>query len=237
MKVREAGILYVIIPCYNEEKRIRPEVFEQTRSCKFVFVDDGSSDGTYSILERLSSCEHIDSFRINKNVGKANAVREGYQFLSSSLESEDHVGYLDADLSTTLEDFFELETFLGEHDLIMGSRDRRGNSRVVRRKERHFAGRIVAFILGALFKLPFYDTQCGAKVMGFSSAQQVFLRPFVTRWFVDVEIILRLGAERTREVPLKGWKHVGGSSIGFGSVPSIAKDIARLAWAYRGKRF
>lgn len=81
-------ILYLIIPCYNEEKvlPITSKLFlekikkliknkEISEDSKIVFVNDGSNDSTYQIIEKLSS-EHknIEGISLSRNRGHQNAL-------------------------------------------------------------------------------------------------------------------------------------------------------------------
>jgi hypothetical protein len=72
-------------------------------------------------------------------------------------------------------------------------------------------------------RLPVYDTQCGAKLFRSGPALEAALAaPFVSRWVFDVELLLRLlsgegadriGPEQMRELPLRTWRDVGGSTL------------------------
>ena len=81
-------------------------------------------------------------------------------------------------------------------------------------------GRFFATLIGWTIKIPFYDTQCGAKVFSSDVVPTIISTPFVSRWLFDVEIILRLkqllGKEVTSllyEYPISEWNDVKGSKI------------------------
>ena len=94
----------IIVPCYNESGRLNAgEFLEWARrepELHFLFVNDGSTDGTIEPLVRLSGAcpERIRSIEPERNGGKAGAVRRG--FPESFDSGYDVIGYRDADLAT-----------------------------------------------------------------------------------------------------------------------------------------
>ena len=91
----------IIIPVYNEEEGLLL-FYEETKkvllSCeayqfRFLFVNDGSSDGTLSVLKELSEKEGIKYLSFSRNFGKEAAIYAGLQAASSDL-----VILMDADL-------------------------------------------------------------------------------------------------------------------------------------------
>ena len=92
----------VILPCYNEAKRLPIEQFLAFDSDhyhqKFIFVNDGSADSTLQVLESLHARAPGRYYvhNLTKNVGKAEATRAG--LLLAFQENPDYVGFWDADL-------------------------------------------------------------------------------------------------------------------------------------------
>jgi glycosyltransferase involved in cell wall biosynthesis len=207
-----------------------------------LFVDDGSTDGTTAMLERLAaSHERASVLRLAHNSGKAEAVRRG---IVSALDGgADVVGYWDADLSTPLEAIADLLAVL-EADAglvsVMASRVRMLGTTIDRRATRHYTGRVFATIASLALGIAVYDTQCGAKLYRATPAvREAFSRPFRSRWAFDVEILDRLLAPGTstdeasqliREVPLATWRDAPGSKLGL--VPSLGATwhVARLGF-------
>ena len=73
----------IVVPCYNEDHRLDTQQFlEYTReniNVSFIFVDDGSSDNTHSIIQNLESkSRQIMTVFLDKNCGKGEAVRQGF---------------------------------------------------------------------------------------------------------------------------------------------------------------
>src|SRR5437868_14154596 len=100
----------IIIPCYNEAKRLHKNAFVQFISIHpdvhIYFVNDGSTDGTGNILKELQEQSlSISIINLQQNKGKGEAIRAGMLQLYHEYE---YIGYLDADLSTSLEEFYNL---------------------------------------------------------------------------------------------------------------------------------
>ena len=96
----------LVVPCYNEAGRLKPEVFlergEAGRDIGFLFVDDGSTDATPSILADMASRSGgtISVLTMKRNLGKASAVRLG--MLAVFERKPEFAGFWDADLATPL---------------------------------------------------------------------------------------------------------------------------------------
>src|SRR5215211_1609980 len=222
----------IVIPCYNEAKRLQVPRF-QAFTCarhllRFLFVNDGSTDGTEKVLEALQvfDPQRFTLYDLPKNVGKAEAVRQGV--LRACAGGAEYVGYWDADLATPLEAIPVFCDLLeGRPDLLIvfGARVRLLGRVIERRALRHYLGRVFATAASLVLGIAIYDTQCGAKLFRtLSEIQALFHQPFATRWLFDVEILARWmharrGADRppiediVYEFPLHQWRDVAGSKV------------------------
>ena len=155
----------VIIPCYNEERRLKVESFhsflDSNKSIDLLFVNDGSLDKTQVVLGQLEALfENVSVLNLEQNVGKASAIRKGMLHVLD--KDYDHIGYFDADLATPLK---EIPRFLNifedcNIDLVMGTRILRLGGDIQRKWNRHFLGRLFATFASFSLQLPVYDTQC-----------------------------------------------------------------------------
>ena len=244
----------IVIPCYNEESRLDSSVFRDftnsSHSITFLFVNDGSTDKTLSILESLVASDpgKFALLNLQPNRGKAEAVRRG--ILSAIDSHPDYVGFWDADLATPLEAiarFLEMAESRPDLEMIIGSRVKLLGRRIERRRSRHYLGRCFATAVSAVLGLEVYDTQCGAKLFrALSGSRALFQQPFLSRWIFDVEIIARLiqarrGNESRQpkhviyEFPLTEWRDVPGSKLRSSDFFRAAWELARIRNCYFGK--
>jgi glycosyltransferase involved in cell wall biosynthesis len=218
----------IVVPCFNEEGRLKLEEFKrfinESSGIELLFVDDGSKDDTWRILQEMASGneQKVYTLKLHKNQGKAEAVRQGV--LAALKHNPEYIGFWDADLAVPMEDvkWFE-ETLTGNNKLkmVIGCRLKRLGSNIERSSFRHYLGRSFATIVSIHLRLPVYDTQCGAKLLTSELCRQVFAEPFSSKWFFDVEIFKRMiriyGTQTTigsvLELPLKQWIDGGGSKV------------------------
>ena len=221
-------MFYIVIPCYNEEKRLDKGIFvnfmDRYVNEILLFVNDGSTDKTLSIIEHLQESfpKRIMILSLKKNSGKAAAVRYGILKLINNSPEDSTIGFYDSDHSTPIEEMVIMNKILIEKNiaLVAGSRIKKMGSKILRNPLRHIFGRLAATLIGYIIKLGFYDTQCGAKVMTKSAATIAFKDEFISNWLFDVEIILRLKkkfgnkiSDQIFEYPLTQWIFKEGSKI------------------------
>src|SRR5215469_3278988 len=241
----------IVVPCYNEARRLRVADFAAyAAACpdiEFLFVDDGSHDQTWDVLENLrrQAGPSVHLLRKMSNGGKAEAVRDGMNHALNHLAPE-IVGFWDADLATPLEAIQDLRCVLLRQpsiEMVFGSRVRLLGRRIERRPVRHYLGRLFATVVSHLRRLPIYDTQCGAKLFRANAALRDVLRdPFASRWVFDVEMIARLirlaggdahqVAGRIYEFPLNVWEDVVGSKVKPTDFFKALRDVLRIRRRY-----
>ena len=109
----------IVVPCYNEETRIDVDYFEYLirELGKFhfylLFVNDGSSDSTGALLDKLGELG-AKTLHLEKNVGKAEAIRNGLIASNSAYPNCEVFGYLDADAAFGASDVIELAHSIDE---------------------------------------------------------------------------------------------------------------------------
>jgi len=217
----------VLIPCYNEEKRLPFDKFkafvEEHSNYSLLFVNDGSKDNTLDILNSFAN-EHaaIEVLNLYKNSGKAEAVRQG--MLHAIKANPDFVALYDADMATPAEDLHAMIELAEKqsYNMVIGSRILRLGGAIDRTFVRGIMGRIFASAASRVLQgLTVYDTQCGAKVFHTPVAQIIFAQPFITNWIFDVELFARLIKQygmqnmytKVYEFPLTAWRDVHGSKL------------------------
>lgn len=248
--MKDDALILVVVPCYNEAGRLPVERFlhsaEKEERLHFLFVNDGSSDATASVLEEISKRNpgQISWLHLPQNAGKAEAVRQG---IRKGLEQNlfDFIGFLDADLSSPPEEILYLKAFSdfrgGGHTFLFGSRMKHLGSSIYRQPMRHYFGRVAATAASVALNLPVYDTQCGVKLMKAILCENLFEKPFLSRWLFDVELFFRLKSiysqnefeSHVLEVPLREWREAPGTKLGTGDVLKVPLELWRIRQHYQ----
>jgi dolichyl-phosphate beta-glucosyltransferase len=241
----------VVVPCFNEAERLPVAAFlafaERASGIDFLFVNDGSTDATLEVLDKLRARapERFSLLDQQPNRGKAEAVRLGMR--TAFARHPDFAGYWDADLATPLEEipaFIEVLERRPESLIVFGSRVRLLGRMIERRPFRHYLGRVFATVASLLLDLPVYDTQCGAKLFrNTPEMASLFEEPFCTNWVFDVELVARLIRTRRTaggappsasiyELPLRCWHDVAGSKVRGSDFVKAVAELARIRRRY-----
>ena len=186
----------VLIPAYNEEKRIGP-VIDAVRKHDFVVVavDDGSKDGTANVI-RHSGAQCVVS---PVNEGKGAAIRKGFDWVLKSRFQA--VIVVDADGQ---HDPAELDSFVaalaaGDADLVLGNRmhDPKGMSFI-----RRLTNRGMSFIISSVAGQRVPDTQCGYRAFTRKALEKMALK--TDRFEIESEMILSAGRSglRMKSIPI-----------------------------------
>ena len=199
--------LTVIIPVYNETgnlERLEKECRKFIDTCivpsTVLFVNDGSKDNSQQMLENICS-RHTDFHFITfeKNAGLSAAIKAGFDHVSSSL-----VGYIDADLQTTPEDFNVLLKELGDNALVTGVRSMRKDSFV-----KNTSSTIANSIRRAFTHDGMDDTGCPLKIIRTEYAKRIPMFKGLHR-FLPAMILLQNG--KIKQVPVRHFPRIAGKS-------------------------
>lgn len=222
------------------------EFVQKNDNVQLLLVNDGSKDRTRDVLEGLSQQhKNIHSIDLEKNMGKAEAVRQG--MLCAKERNAGFIAYLDADLATPPEEvLYILEMMTKDDRLVMafGSRLKTLSNTIERKLSRHLTGRVFATFTSNSLKLPIYDTQCGCKVFKADVIDALFQEPFISPWMFDVEIFWRLihrfGRAQissiAKEVPLRTWIDPGESKITWGDMFKLPFEFLKIHRTYKRKK-
>jgi dolichyl-phosphate beta-glucosyltransferase len=222
----------VVVPCYNEEQRLNPFAFHRfladSPRCRLVFVNDGSKDGTLTMLQDFAAaCSPglVDVVDLVQNGGKAEAVRHG--MLHAIRQEAELIGFWDADLATPLDavdSFVRVFSQAPEIEIVVGTRLPLLGHQVQRNPKRGLLGRCFAWAASFTLGIRLQDTQCGAKMFRNSRVLVAVLKDrFQSRWIFDVELLARWRQLQSHgaaglnsclyEMPLHAWFEVKGSKL------------------------
>lgn len=166
-------LVSIVIPLYNERPSLRELALLMQKafakrpwSVEYVFVDDGSTDGSFDELKSIRTTMKgpVTIVRFRKNCGKSMALSEGFRMAKGEV-----VVTLDADLQDDPGEIHKLVDMLDQgYDLVVGWRKRRNDAHNKIRLSRIFNG-----VVSRLTHVPLHDMNCGMKAMRRSVTREV----------------------------------------------------------------
>ncbi|MGB9743124.1 MAG: dolichyl-phosphate beta-glucosyltransferase [Minisyncoccales bacterium] len=228
--------LSVIIPAYNEAKRISQTLksindylTRQSYTYEILVVDNGSTDETPVLVEELKSAiKNLKLIKGKQGRGKGFAVREGMLNARGDFRV-----FTDADNSTPLDQVEKMwPEFERGYEVVIGSRDVQG---AVLDPPQPWWRKL---ILGEGFKLyrkliiglwPIKDTQCGFKGFTKKAAEDIFPLCRIDHFAFDPEVLIiaqKLGY-KIKEIPIY-WKNDPNSTVKFNSIFKMAIDLIKI---------
>jgi len=211
--------LSIVIPAYNEAGRLpasleRIVAYLETRDQddEVIVVDDGSSDETVAVAEKILGPIGARGRVIRNpvNMGKGASVRRGMLGARGA-----RVLFSDADLSAPIEELPKLERALDEGaGIAIGSRLDRTLIEERQSLARSLMGRLFNLVVQLFAVRGIHDTQCGFKLFVAEVVGPIFARARIERFGFDVEVLAlaqRLGVP-IAEVPVR-WRNSPGSTV------------------------
>jgi dolichyl-phosphate beta-glucosyltransferase len=234
--------LSIVIPAYNEEQRlpstlarIQQYLAEKPWRFELLVVDDGSTDGTQSVVAAAASGNAaIRYVGYTPNHGKGHAVRYGM----TRAEGE-RLLLCDADLSTPIEEIEKLWSRLDDGaDIAIGSRALPDSNLAVHQPVlRELIGRTFNLVVRLMAVPGLADTQCGFKLFRRESASRLFPILTIDGWCFDVEALYlaRRFGYRIDEVPVT-W--INSPSTKVNVLRDLRRTLTELfrirwTWAFR----
>ncbi|WP_159770784.1 dolichyl-phosphate beta-glucosyltransferase [Streptomyces sp. HM190] len=229
--------LSVVIPAYNEERRLGPTLdavvshltaTEAAETWEVLVVDDGSTDGTREVVAAVTERDaRVQLIRGGpRNRGKGHALRLG---VCASYGRR--VLLTDADLAAPIDELELLDKALSDgHAAAIGSREAAG-ARIERRQHRlrENLGRAGNLLIRGLVVPGIRDTQCGFKLFDGDRAREAFAASRLDGFGIDVEILrhFRRAGWSVAEVPIR-WSHQPGSKIRARDYAHVLGELATL---------
>jgi glycosyltransferase involved in cell wall biosynthesis len=232
--------LLLLIPAYNEERRIEPVLRAYGRYFKenyqgdfqLVIVLNGCRDDTIGVVRRVAAeFSSIRALEIEEPIGKGGALIEGLRLAPLA----DVIGYVDADGATPPQAFHDLVKQIGEADCVIGSRWMEGSVlHVEQSSRRQFASRVFHFIVEFFFHMGIRDTQCGAKAMRRQAVEKIHSALRIADMAFDINLLYSLHREgyRILEVPTEWTDKIGSKVNLFRTSLVMFLSVVRIRLIY-----
>ncbi len=216
-------MISVVIPAYNEEENI-PILYEKLKKVldnlgedyEIIFVDDGSTDGTYEILKEIAQKDKkVKVIRFRRNFGQTAAMYAGFEHAKGDI-----IITMDADLQNDPEDIPRLLEKMKEgYDIVSGWRKDRKDPFFSRKLPSMIANWIISKVTG----VHLHDYGCTLKAYKADIAKQYRLYGDMHRFLPA--LAKRFGAKIT-EIPVKHHPRLyGKSKYGIGRTIRVILDI------------
>lgn len=222
----------IVVPVFNEqnnmsalEEKLSAFVAESLLDTCVLFVNDCSTDQSLErIIEICSRQKHFYYLSLAKNAGLSAALKAGIDATKTTF-----VGYIDADLQTTPEDFHLLMPYIEEYELVMGIRVKRDDS-FVKRASSKVANGFRRFMTNDGVS----DTGCPLKIMRTDYAKRI---PFFNGMHRFLPALIQLQKGSVKQVPVRHFPRVAGKSKFNLGNRLVAPFIDCFAYRWMKKRY
>lgn len=223
----------IIVPIYNEVENIErlaetlaDYITKASIPTKILFVNDGSQDGSFEELEKVCATQADFSYiSFEENRGLSAAIKAGFDTATTP-----YVGYIDADLQTTPEDFEKLLPFRNSFAMVTGIRQNRKDSFI-----KNMSSKIANSFRRMMVHDGIVDTGCPLKVFRTEIAQKL---PFFNGNHRFFAALVQMFGEKVKQVPVRHFpREAGEAKFGLSNrliAPFI--DCFHVRWLQRRHR-
>ena len=197
--MRMKSTLSIIIPVLNEQpslvelhRQIVNTCSEQAIDIEIIFVDDGSTDGSWRVIKELSERdEHVSGIRLRRNFGKAAALTAGMRAARGEL-----ILTMDADLQDDPAEIPQLLEKLEQgYDVVNGWKQRRLDP-----WHKVYPSRVFNWLVGRLTGLKLHDHNCGLKLFKAEVAREIRIYGELHRF---IPVLASARGFRVTELPVR----------------------------------
>ena len=229
--------LSVIIPAYNEEKRIGSTLKSideylrrQSYDYEILVVSDGSHDNTAGLVSGFEqSIRGVRLINNKENHGKGYVVRQGM------LEAKGELClFTDADNSTPIDHLDKFIPYISQgYSVVIGSIGIAGH-KVASGSEpiwRRVLGKLGNLFIQIMAVPGIQDTQRGFKLFTADAVNKIFPKLTITRWGFDVEVLAlaRKFGYKIKELPVD-WKNDPNSKVGLKAYFQVLLETVKIRW-------
>jgi glycosyltransferase involved in cell wall biosynthesis len=224
----------VIVPVKDERENLVPLIegllkvmrshaASRSRPFEIIFIDDGSTDGSSEVMDRLATEHHeIKTFHFDRNYGKTAALDAGFNQSAGDLIIE-----IDGDLQQDNNDILTLLPFTDSYDLVCGWRKDRHDGLV-----RKISSRIANVVRNAFIHDGVHDTGCPLKIFRRPALEKIYLFEGMHRFFPALAL---MHGFTVKEVPVRHYPRIHGiSKFGVGNrLFKSLYDLIAVRWMQR----
>lgn len=225
-------MLSIIIPAYNEEKRL-PGALDRTlnylknRKIKneIIIVADKSKDRTLDIVQQYAKkFKNISYIYNTKKQGKGYAVKKGILASKGSL-----VLFTDADTSTPITELDKFLPKIKNYGIVIGSREHKGSNVKKKLISRVVLGNLGNILLRIFLIKRIRDTQCGFKLFKGNIARELFSLSRIKGFGFDFEIMFLAQKRRykIKEMPVN-WVYCEGTKVTWQSHFETLSELFKI---------
>ncbi len=228
--------LSVVIPAYNEEKRIASTLNsisqylrKQNYDWEIVVVIDGAKDNTYgAALEAQKAIPELRIINNQINHGKGYVVRQAMTDAKGDFRL-----FMDADNSTDISEIGKFwHWFDNGYDIVIGSIEVEG-AKITEKAgwHRRILGHLAKLIIRVMLIWEIKDTQRGFKCFSKRTIEPIFSRQKIERWGFDFEIlyIAKKHGFKIKEVPVI-WNNPAESKVKLSGYITTFKELVKVRW-------
>jgi dolichol-phosphate mannosyltransferase len=218
----------VVIPLLNEQETL----FELVRRidascdgelCEIVFIDDGSTDGSWQAIEKLAQARgSVRALRFRRNFGKAAALAAGFVEATGKI-----IITMDADLQDDPKEIPRMLAKLGEgYDVVSGWKQHRFDP-----WHKRWPSLVFNAILRYFSKIPLHDFNCGFKAYRREVLEEIDLYGEMHRF---VPVLAAARGFKVAEITVEHHpREFGSSKYGWSRIPKGFLDLATVVFLTR----
>jgi dolichol-phosphate mannosyltransferase len=218
----------VVIPLLNEQETL----FELVRRidascdgelCEIVFIDDGSTDGSWQTIEKLAQARgSVRALRFRRNFGKAAALAAGFAEATGKI-----IITMDADLQDDPKEIPRMLAKLGEgYDVVSGWKQHRFDP-----WHKRWPSLVFNAILRYFSKIPLHDFNCGFKAYRQEVLEEIDLYGEMHRF---VPVLAAARGFKVAEITVEHHpREFGSSKYGWSRIPKGFLDLATVVFLTR----
>ncbi|MBU0671316.1 glycosyltransferase [Patescibacteria group bacterium] len=217
----------IVIPAYNEGERIKPTLDGYCKYFKdeadILVVVNGCTDNTEEVVKNLAGKYSNLKYLVTNDPGKGGAVYHGFK----KAETE-YIGFVDADMATTPQEYDKLIKAMDGNDGVIASRYGKGAKITKRSFLRRLSSWVFRVVVKVVFWMPYTDTQCGAKIFSKKLITALMPKLNITNMTFDVDLLFKAKKAGFKVIEIPTIWIEKGSSAALGSPGKLLKSSINM---------